>query len=688
VVRCLPALALLLTTCVPVQPVPPPPGIAAQAAAALRMPVIPEPVIEVTPYFADGATALARKALDEEAPARAIELLQTAGTSLPVRWLRAQALWKAGRLDAASEELELLSIHYTAMHDRCLFDLGQVDEQRRDAARAEAAYEKVSPSSYVFADARFALARLLRARGQFAQAAGALVPVAGIDVAERVKARALWERSELAHAGGDRRAEHEVLNQLAVSASTRWARSAWARLGAMPAAAILSQADALLDRGKCTDAARAADRALSGGTACFARLLRAEADSCRGQDVEADLYKLATTCGEPEHAARAWTDLGLAQGHREAWAEAARSLRQAANLVPDTPAAAEGLFQAFWVGWKRDPRTAVVTDLEQLEAMKAGITGQERARARYWRGRVALSRGDIHAASTLMAEVAMLYPATFYGRLARGRLDGLDAELANQVMLPPAFTLTDPPRGKVPPPLAPGVEAVRLGIPDAANELVALARKLPSRTQNHLVVEVLQAAGEPRAAHLFSRGVLREQLGGAEQDELLWAAAFPPAYSDAVARYAGEGKVPATFLQAIVREESAFNPAARSHVGALGLTQLMPKTAFALAREVGRPLGDWKELLDPERNLDLGAHYLGQMLSRFGGESAYAAAAYNGGPTRVARWLKQRPDVPLEEWVEEIPFDETRNYVKDVLASEDVYRHRLMGHGTGPMAGR
>jgi soluble lytic murein transglycosylase len=76
------------------------------------------------------------------------------------------------------------------------------------------------------------------------------------------------------------------------------------------------------------------------------------------------------------------------------------------------------------------------------------------------------------------------------------------------------------------------------------------------------------------------------------------------------------------------------------------------------------------------------------MLSRFGGESAYAAAAYNGGPTRVAHWLKQRPDVPLEEWVEEIPLDETRNYVKDVLASEDVYRHRLPGHAGGPMAGR
>src|SRR5581483_4590889 len=231
----------------------------------------------------------------------------------------------------ASEELELLALHYAPMRDRILNDLGQVEEQRKLPLRAEAAYARVSSASFVFADARFALARLLKARGQFAAAADALAAVASADVPERVKARALWERSELAHAAGDRKAERSVLTQLAVSASTRWARSAWSRLGSMPAAAMLSQADALLDRGKCTDAARAAERALNADKGCFALLLRAEADSCRGRDVESELRALASTCGEKEHAARAWMDLGLAQGHREAWDAAASSLRQVAR---------------------------------------------------------------------------------------------------------------------------------------------------------------------------------------------------------------------------------------------------------------------------------------------------------------------------------------------------------------------
>src|SRR5581483_2264200 len=159
--------AVLLATCAPVAPPPQPEGTAARAGHALGVAVVLPPVIDTLPYFTNNP---AKTAFDEGNPARTLDLLKSEATTLPIRYLRAEAAWKAGRLDAASEELELLALHYAPMRDRILNDLGQVEEQRKLPLRAEAAYARVSSASFVFADARFALARLLKARGQFAAA--------------------------------------------------------------------------------------------------------------------------------------------------------------------------------------------------------------------------------------------------------------------------------------------------------------------------------------------------------------------------------------------------------------------------------------------------------------------------------------------------------------------------------------
>ncbi len=200
-------------------------------------------------------------------------------------------------------------------------------------------------------------------------------------------------------------------------------------------------------------------------------------------------------------------------------------------------------------------------------------------------------------------------------------------------MLPARFPLTDPPRGTVKTDLAPGVEAVRLGIADGAAELVALARRAPNRTQNRSSSRCSMARVK-RTPRICSPAPFCASSSAAPSKTSSSGLRRSPRRFTTSSRSA-----PATptcrpaLLQALMREESTFNPLARSHVGALGLTQLMPKTAFALAREIGAPLHDLKQLLEPDTNLTLGAKYIGQMLTRFKGESAYAAAAYNGGPT-------------------------------------------------------
>ncbi len=128
----------------------------------------------------------------------------------------------------------------------------------------------------------------------------------------------------------------------------------------------------------------------------------------------------------------------------------------------------------------------------------------------------------------------------------------------------------------------------------------------------------------------------------------------------------------------MIREESAYDSRARSWVGAIGLMQLMPDTARLVAQELGRSLPDPAALWDPGLNIALGARYLGQLRARFQ-EPLLAVASYNAGPHRVQRWLSERARTDLEEFIEQIPFDETRAFAKRVYTSWHHYR-RLYGH--------
>jgi soluble lytic murein transglycosylase len=143
---------------------------------------------------------------------------------------------------------------------------------------------------------------------------------------------------------------------------------------------------------------------------------------------------------------------------------------------------------------------------------------------------------------------------------------------------------------------------------------------------------------------------------------------------DQLRERASRQSVSVSELMAIARRESAFFPSARSSVGARGLMQLMPATGAAVAREAGTRL-DVRQLYDVERNLDLGSAYYRQLLDRFDGNRAVALAAYNAGPNRVQHWVGD--GLPVDAWIETIPYRETRDYVKAVLAYSVVFDYRL-----------
>ena len=151
---------------------------------------------------------------------------------------------------------------------------------------------------------------------------------------------------------------------------------------------------------------------------------------------------------------------------------------------------------------------------------------------------------------------------------------------------------------------------------------------------------------------------------------------FPIAYHETFIQEARIADIPLNWSLAIARQESAFMPDAKSTSGALGVMQLMPATARDTAKTIGIRYKSSSELTNPSINIKLGSQYLGQMLRRFDNNRILASAAYNAGPSRVARWMDAT--VPFDIWIETIPFAETRQYVQNVLMFSTIYGDRLV----------
>ena len=152
---------------------------------------------------------------------------------------------------------------------------------------------------------------------------------------------------------------------------------------------------------------------------------------------------------------------------------------------------------------------------------------------------------------------------------------------------------------------------------------------------------------------------------------------FPMAHRDTLVREAKVRGLHSSWVFAITRQESAFMDDARSGVGASGLMQLMPATAKETARKFSIPLASPQQVLNPDKNIQLGAAYLSQVHGQFNGNRVLASAAYNAGPGRVRQWLRGANHLGFDVWIESIPFDETRQYVQNVLSYSVIYGQKL-----------
>jgi soluble lytic murein transglycosylase len=189
-------------------------------------------------------------------------------------------------------------------------------------------------------------------------------------------------------------------------------------------------------------------------------------------------------------------------------------------------------------------------------------------------------------------------------------------------------------------------------------------------------------AGAPEIGHGFARGRLVDYRGHwpSGRWRVAWDAAFPRVWQPIVARESEAAHVAPQLVWGIMREESAFVPDAKSVANALGLMQLLAGTARQAAKGTSLVV-DEDSLKTPEVSIAIGARVLGSLRSTFPLHPALAIAAYNAGTAAVRRWIAERGADDLDLFVERIPFDETRAYVKRVLASEAAYAYLASPEG-------
>jgi soluble lytic murein transglycosylase len=199
-----------------------------------------------------------------------------------------------------------------------------------------------------------------------------------------------------------------------------------------------------------------------------------------------------------------------------------------------------------------------------------------------------------------------------------------------------------------------------------------------SDTQRLMAVEIADAAG------WYDRGPFTLTAGA---DLRYYGLRFPLPYREIIETEAKKYDLDPAWISALIRAESAWLPEARSHADARGLMQLLPSTARIEARKRGLRYPGAAGLFEPTINLKLGIAHLATMLEKHGGQPFLATAAYNAGPTPIARWLAQRPPSDIDLWIETIPYRETRDYVARILAFAVVYDWRLYGSAK-PIAAR
>jgi soluble lytic murein transglycosylase len=350
-----------------------------------------------------------------------------------------------------------------------------------------------------------------------------------------------------------------------------------------------------------------------------------------------------------------------------------------ANRFPTHRYAPSSHWKAAWLNYRLGNYSAAALLFDKQIALYPG--GKEIPAALYWRGRLySEQEHEPTMAAAYYQTVSRAFEHYYYAQMARMRLADLGQVTPSDVAM-----LTNIHREEIP--------ALTDDVPED-DEHVIKARLLANAGLNEYIPTEIQAADGSQQWGAFAEAEIYASDGEAYRAMRVlkralpfytsapidtipmgyWKILFPQQYWSSIEQEAAKNGLDPYMVASLIRQESEFNPAAISGANAFGLMQLLPSVGRSMAKEEGIHHFNETELLNPETNIRLGTRYLKQTLDKFDGQAPYAFAAYNAGDSRVTDWQAIGKYHGMDEFVESIPFTETRDYVQAILRNQSIYR--------------
>ncbi len=366
--------------------------------------------------------------------------------------------------------------------------------------------------------------------------------------------------------------------------------------------------------------------------------------------------------------------------------------RELQQRFPNGTHAATAHWKAAWLGFRQGRTEVARKSFEDQIALFPDSA--EVPNALYWRARIAEEDKDLAMARAFYEKLSDRYRNYYYAELGRQRLKTLAGGTAASADTAGAEPSKYPILDRVPPLSTKG--RITASDPPDDNLRVARARLLSNGGLADMAVRELQAAASQEGGAWAPPEMARVYQDGGRYDrgiEIMkrstpnyfavdipdlprpyWEALFPKPYWPDLRKYSTLNGLDPYLVASLIRQESEFNALALSRANAVGLMQLLPKTGKTVAKQVKLRGYTAPQLFTPAVNLQLGTRYFKDMVDKYNGQFEYALAAYNAGTDRVGDWLGQGHYRDPQEFVESIPFTETREYVQAILRNANVYR--------------
>jgi soluble lytic murein transglycosylase len=373
------------------------------------------------------------------------------------------------------------------------------------------------------------------------------------------------------------------------------------------------------------------------------------------------------------------------------YAKAAEYYSYLAGHFPQYKNSAGAHWRAGWLIY----RQGLYADAERMfdDQIRLYPTANESVAAIYWRARLYETQDHKPAAAAASyTAIVRAYQHFFYAQMARQRLAALGT------LQPAADPQVDSIKAPDLPPLdesfpedSEHLARARLLANAGLNEYIPreIAADPDSKSWSALAeAQIYDSFGETyRAMRALKRALPYAATASINSIPLVyWRILFPEPYWDTIKSESAKNGLDPYLVASLIRQESEFNSSAVSYANAWGLMQLLPSVGRAMAREEGMTHFETYQLLDPETNIRLGTRYLRHTLDHFGGVTEYALAAYNAGDERVSDWEAAGPYHGMDEFVESIPFSQTREYVQAILRNVETYR--LIDTASGSKSGQ